>query len=69
MIRKAMLASLFLAVVSAGAVTVKQLSTAPKFLDACGQHCTVAQPACPAPICFCDIPPGSLVGTCKLRPI
>lgn len=69
MIRKVILASLLLAVVSAGAVTVKQLTTTPKFLDACGQQCSVAQPACPTPICFCDIRPGSLVGTCKLRPI
>ena len=63
MIRKVILTFLFLAVASAGAVTVQQLSTKPAQF-ACGQICSRTV-GCPNPThCFCRIPPGSSKGTC-----
>jgi len=67
MIRKVALTSVLLAVASAGAVTVKQLTTTPKLFGACRQNCSVAV-SCSAAACFCDIPSGAVAGTCKLRP-
>ena len=57
MLRKTLFASLLLAVVSAGAVTVKQLTSQPKF-GVCKGTCSTTQPCTSGP-CFCYIPSGT----------
>jgi len=58
MIRKVLLASTLLAVVSAGAVTIKQLNKAPKLFPGCRGTCSATQPCTSGP-CFCYIPSGT----------
>lgn len=66
MIRKVVLTSLLLAVASAGAVTVQQLSTTPTF-GACGGRCSKFV-SCLVPFCGCQVPPGASSGTCVSIP-
>jgi hypothetical protein len=64
MIRKVMLTSVLLAVASAGAVTVQQLSTTPKFFSTCGASSCSRAVKCLVPVCACNIKPGQLSGIC-----
>jgi len=64
MLKQTVLASLLLAVVSAGAVTIKQLTTQPKF-GVCRGLCS-ATVHCNGP-CFCYIPSGT-TGSCVSDP-
>lgn len=67
MIRKMILTSLLLAVASAGAMTVKQLTTAPKLFAGCSGICSRTVP-CPDPEkCLCVIADGDEFGVCLTR--
>ena len=65
MAKKLILASMLMTVLSAGAVSFKQISTAPKFLSFCASpYCTAANPrTCGG--CFCNLPDG----ICTREPI
>ena len=57
MLKNTLLASLLLAVVSAGAVTIKQLTKQPQ-IGVCRGTCSTTQPCTSGP-CFCYIPSGT----------
>ncbi|MGZ4845076.1 MAG: hypothetical protein ACXVJL_16775 [Candidatus Angelobacter sp.] len=64
MVRKMLFAAMFLSVVSAGAVTARQLGTVPHAVLACGSQCTISD-TCKKP-CFCfGLFNGNTTGVCQ----
>ena len=58
MLRKLIFICMMATVLSAGAVSFKQISTAPKFFPGCSSPtCTAAHPNV-CGVCFCNLPQG-----------
>jgi hypothetical protein len=64
MMKKVLMASMFLAVLSASALSVRQLRTGTDAIVACGSSCTSGD-ICKRPCGCCFGPGGGPVGTCQ----
>lgn len=64
----ALFAAVIATVGSAGAVSVRQLTTTPKPLAICRGGTCSATVHCPG-VCFCNLQPGQSVGFCTQDPI